>query len=392
MKQGFNVQFYCRNSKVQKNGLAPMEIAVNINGTRKFVQLPFKCLPSDFNKKRQPKEIQDYITGMRKRINEILADMVNSGETLTTQSLVNYIKNGGYKSYTVEDLFNDFLAINKKRIGTTLSQGVYEKYELVRDLFFSLIGKDTECTNITPAHVASFKATCESKYKTSTTGGYLQKLKTVLTFAQDNGKLKINPFMGTKITRGTPDITFLTFEELEALKNLRIENDSLRNVRDYFLFECYSGISYCDIAQLKVEDIQVTDDGTFFIKKNRKKTGKEFTSVLLPQVKDLLVIDNQGVIKNFRFKVITNQKSNTYLKVIKNLLIFNNNLSFLDKNLTTHIARHTYATLLANKFKCRMEVVASALGDSLKITQRHYAKFLSSTTLSEISSAIKKVG
>ena len=59
------------------------------------------------------------------------------------------------------------------------------------------------------------------------------------------------------------------------------------------------------------------------------------------------------------------------------------------KKLTTHLARHTYATLLANKYKCRMEVVASALGDSLKVTVKHYAKFLSETTISEIGSKFK---
>lgn len=383
MKQGFNVQFYARNSRVQKNGLAPIEMAVNINGTRKFIQLPFKCTPSDFNKKRQPKEIQDYITGMRKRINEILADMINSNEPLTTQSLINYIKNGGYKSYTVEDLFTEYLNILQKRLGNTITKGVYEKYVLVRNLFFSLVDKDTECANITPAHVQLFKATCESTYKTSTTGGYLQKLKTVLTFAQDNGRLKTNPFVGTKISRGVPDIDYLTDDEIKTLQNLNTGNTSLDNIKDMFLFQVYSGLAYADMELLKPEDIQECN-GIYFIKKNRKKTGKEFTSVLLPEVKNLLVIDNQGVIIGFRFKVITNQKTNAYLKVIKNL-------SNIDKNLHTHLARHTYATRLLNNYKCRMEVVASALGDSLKITQRHYAKFLPDTTITEISTAIKKV-
>ena len=90
-------------------------------------------------------------------------------------------------------------------------------------------------------------------------------------------------------------------------------------------------------------------------------------------------------IKNLRFKMITNQKENAYLHAIEQILGF-------PRPLTTHLARHTYATLLANKYKCRMEVVASALGDSLKITTKHYAKFLSETTIQEIGKNIKSVG
>ena len=65
MNQSFNVNFYCRESKTTKNGTSPLEIGININGTRKFVSLPFKCFPQEFNRKRQPKEIQDYVASMR---------------------------------------------------------------------------------------------------------------------------------------------------------------------------------------------------------------------------------------------------------------------------------------------------------------------------------------
>lgn len=400
MRQSFNLNFYCRASKSQKNGYAPLELSININGERKFIQLPYKCLPEDFNRKRQPKELVDYQASMRKRVNEILNEMISEQIPLTSQNLKEYLKNGGYKSYTVENLFDEYISILEKRIGSTITKSVFLKYVLVRDLFYTIIDKSAECAAIAPSHIQNFKVVCESKYKESTTAGYLTKLKTVLTYGKDNGKLKINPFVGTKISRGSNDITYLTEDELKYLESLEIENESLRNVRDCFLFECYSGISFVDLKELKASNIR-EENGVMYIQGRRKKTGKEYTSVLLPNARNLIefapkltlsetlskdcnsLSDNELAI-GLRFKMISNQKINSYLHAIERLFSF-------EKSLTTHLARHTYATLLANKYKCRMEVVASALGDSLKITTKHYAKFLSETTISEIGNNIKSV-
>lgn len=417
MRQSFNLNFYCRASKSQKNGYAPLELSININGERKFVQLPYKCLPSDFNRKRQPKELIDYQASMRKRVNEILNEMISEQVPLTTQNLKEYLKNGGYKSYTVENLFDEYLTILDKRMGSTITKSVFLKYILVRDLFYTVIDKNSECTAITPSHVQNFKVICESKYKASTTAGYLTKLKTVLTYGKDNGKLKTNPFVGIKITKGNKDITYLTEKELNILENAEFNNDSLNNVRDCFLFECYSGISYADLKHIKPQDFKY-QNGVWYIQGIRQKTGKEYTAVLLPNFVNLIEAEEKNCpekdekncpeknenncskknedencweegkplkIKDLRFKMITNQKENAYLHAIEQILGF-------PRPLTTHLARHTYATLLANKYKCRMEVVASALGDSLKITTKHYAKFLSETTIQEIGKNIKSVG
>ena len=101
MRGTFNFNFYVRKSKVQKNGLAPMEVSICVNGDRVFVQLPYKCRPEEFNKKRQPKELVDYVAAMRKRINELLADMVASSTPLTANNLKKYLKSGGFETYTL---------------------------------------------------------------------------------------------------------------------------------------------------------------------------------------------------------------------------------------------------------------------------------------------------
>lgn len=422
MAHSFNIQFYVRASKATKNGYAPLEMSININGERKFINLPYKCLPSDFNRKRQPKELLDYMAAMRKRVNEILAQMLSREIPLTTQNLKDYIKNGGYKSHTIENLFDEYLEILRKRIGKSISKSVYTKYELVRNLFYTIVDKDMDSSAILPKHIHTFKATCEAKYQQSTTAGYLTKLKTVITYAIDNGYLNTNPFGGVKITKGQKDIEYLTEGELNYLENLRLENKSLQNVLDSFLFECYSGISFCDLKNLDANSIK-EENGTLYIQGLRQKTGKEYTSVLLPNSQRLIEVSADGknwismkdyknggnlkenffklreddsrgnfgklldinkLQKRFVFRVISNHRLNSFLHEIENLC-------GIKKSLTSHLGRHTYATHLANKYKCRMEVVASALGDSLKVTTKHYAKFLSETTIEEIGKSIKSV-
>lgn len=96
------------------------------------------------------------------------------------------------------------------------------------------------------------------------------------------------------------------------------------------------------------------------------------------------LVDINKLQKRFVFRVISNHRVNSFLHEIENLC-------GIKKSLTSHLGRHSYATHLANKYKRRMEVVASALGDSLKVTTKHYAKFLSETTISEIGKNIKSV-
>lgn len=390
----FNYQFYCRQSKVRKNGLAPVELGITINGKRKFINLPYKCLPSEFNSKKQPKELADYIASIRTRINEILAYLVSSSQPLTAETLSSYLRSGGYQSFSVQNLFDEYIGILEKRVGKTIIKDVFNKYILVRELFYTIIDKEAECNSIAPSHVRTFKAICESRYKTSTVAGYLQKLKSILIYGVDNGRLKTNPFIGTKINKGSKDIDYLTESELDYIANLDIQNNSLRNVRDLFLFECYSGISYADIKNVKESDIR-EENGTYYIIGRRQKTGKEFTSVLLPGFLNLIEFERRpekgfkgNVIQEFggkfRFKCKSLQKINEYLKILQKLYLSDNQGVKSYSVLRTHLGRHTYATILANKYKCRMELVASALGDSLKVTVKHYARFLSETTVNEI--------
>lgn len=371
MKNTSKIQFYARESKKDKNGLVHIEMSVNINQKRVFINLPMQVEPKKFNSKRQPKEYEDYIALMRTRVNEILVEMMAHKEPITAERIREYIRSGGFKSYTVEDMFNDYLFVLGKR---KLSNGVYRKYELVKELFLEENSGSNEVTSITTHSISQFQAKLYGKYESSTAAGYMTKMKTFVKYAIDNGKLQVNPFNGIKITKEKKPIEYLTEKEMETLSNTEIENKSLQNVLDLFLFQASSGLSYADIVQLAKEDIQDDGNGHYYIHKNRVKTGTEYTAFILPQ--------GMKILRKYDYKlnVISNQKMNSYLHIIERQIGFK-------KSLHSHLARHTYCTLLLNR-GIRMEVVSKSAGHkSTKITQQFYAHLEDKTVINEVAAA-----
>ena len=101
----FNINIYCRQSKADKAGLAPLELSIMINQKRCFINLPYKAKPEEFNKKRKPKELQEYINITMGNVNNILAEMARYGIPVTAENLRGYLKTGGFKTYKIKNLF-----------------------------------------------------------------------------------------------------------------------------------------------------------------------------------------------------------------------------------------------------------------------------------------------
>ena len=162
MRTTYNISFYCRKSKADRQGMAAVEISIIINGQRKFINLPFKCSPDEFNRKRKPKYIQDYIDAQRVKVATTLTEMATEGIPVTAESLREYVRAGGVRSYTINDLFNDYFKLLDKRLSSgKVSKSVYDKYCWVRKIFGH---GDKECTAITPSMVQEFYLMLQEKY------------------------------------------------------------------------------------------------------------------------------------------------------------------------------------------------------------------------------------
>ena len=375
-----NVSFYCRESKKNKDGLAPIELSLIINGKRCMVQLPRKEDPAAFKRdinSKKDNDLKDYLRSVRVRLNEIETIFLREGQALTADSLRAYYKSGGFIVYTVGNLFDDYMRILAKRVNVDLRPKTYRKYEIARDKFYKILPSTEPVSSITHAVIMDYQASMNKYLDYVTTNGYCQRVKTVVQFGIDNGRIKVNPFSGIKLRKGEKSVQFLTEEEIEKIRTTDFHNESLNKVRDLFVFQAASGLSYTDMAKLEPSDVQQAPNGQYYIHDKRNKTGVYYTAVILEEGVDILKR------YNFRLPIITNHKVNAYLKTIRDLC-------GIEKPIFSHVARHTYATRCLNR-GIRLEVVAKLLGHrTTKITQ-HYAKLLDKSILSEVKEAFNKV-
>lgn len=380
MRTTFSIQFYCRRSKTNKSGEAPIECSIVICGERTFFNLPMKADPVAFNKRKQPQEISDYLDIEKVKIKKVVNEMLDNDIPVNPTNLREYIRNGGVKTYTVRQLFDDYLHILSKRVDADdLSMVCYKKYAAISKRFLARVNPDAECSCITNAMVKSFVTELYVEYDDSTAAGMATKLKTFIKFGIDNGRFQVNPFAGIKITKGWKPIEMLSDSDFDKICQKTFNIDRIDKVKDMFVFACGSGMAYCDLKELKPEDFQEID-GNLCVIKQRHKTNNTFVAVLLPWAVEVA----RKYEYNLGRLVISNQKFNAYLGEIKDLCHVTS-----VRSLHTHLGRHYYCNHLLNA-GVRPEVVAKAAGHSnYKTLMKHYARIEEVTTVKEITSLLQ---
>lgn len=373
----FSISYYCRNSKTNKNGVAPLELCININQERLFVNLPVKFDPKAFAKKRKPADIEQLLNEYKTKVNEILTTLMRENIPITASTLRDYLRTGGNKSKTIKNLTDEYLVRIKSKVGKTLTEKVYRKYELVRDFLFEELGKDTELCSITNGHIIRCYEVLKQKYLPSTSAGYMVKIKSMFYYAVDNGMIKTNPATSIKINKGAVKVEYLSDDDLMKIRNLDLEDiDRLNKVRDLLLFQASIGVAYCDLVNFD-SSLIVETNGVFTYTGNRQKTGIEYTTVILPEGMEILKKYNGQP------PLISNQKYNANLKDIQRL-------AGVRTNITTHLLRKTYAHRMLNA-GVKIDTVARLLGHSNSIiTQRIYCKKTTSTVASEVALILSK--
>lgn len=199
---------------------------------------------------------------------------------------------------------------------------------------------------------------------------YVAYFKKIIRVAYANGWLDRDPFYNFKLRPKTIDKEFLSNDEVVKLVQADFSIPRLEQVRDVFIFSCYTGLAYVDVAKLREDDIVIGMDGRRWIKVNRTKT-KTLSSIPILPIAEQIISKYASLPKheNKLLPVYSNQKTNGYLKEIADL-------SGITKKLTFHMARHTFATTVTLSNGVPIESVSKMLGHkSLKTTQ-HYAKIL----------------
>lgn len=374
-----SINYYCRPSKKGKDGLSPVEMGVNVNGTRFFVNLPRRSNPSSFQRemlKRTPTPLKEYLLAVETSIRSYETKCLSKGKRIGADDMREFIRNGFYSptenlGYLI-DRFYEYVD------GKDVAPCVKKKYRLVVNNFLASSGltRESGIEEISAGKCRDFVEYLTRKYKNSSLSGMVCRFKALLTYGVENNLLDRNPMYGIKVKKQEVKIETITYEEYERLKALDLSwCERLEKVRDLFCFSCGTGLAYTDTQNLSAADFKTNNEGQVYLSKERAKTGVLFTLVVLP---DALAIARKY---DYNLPKISNQKMNSYLKELQDL-------ARIKTTLTCHKSRHFYARTLLNKYHFSLDIVARCLGHSNTNISRHYAKLFSST----VFDAFKEIG
>ena len=275
------------------------------------------------------------------------------------------------------EIFDQWLVEYSKMVGITTSKRTLDKYILVRnrlqDYIASQLGvKDISLEEVTPKFLSNFDNYLRVEYNMANNHAMKirQKLRTIYKVAIDNGWVSKNPFSTVKIHFDPVERDVLTKLELTALIQTDMIFDRLEKMRDVFVFACFTGLAHCDVAGLTKENIITDEDGQVWLKTHRQKTS-EVVDIPLLEIPQLIIKKYQGM-KELNGKLLptlTNSCSNLYLKEVAVRCGIN-------KTLTFHMARHTFATTVTLSNGVPIESVAKMLGHRNIRTTQIYAKVI----------------
>lgn len=372
------LNFICRASKARKTGLSPIELSIIINGNRTIITLDRQIIHTKFNTKTQTvkgdKQINEYLETIRKKCYHIENELIKL-DKFDIDTFIYSFKNGiPQKEDTLLAIYDKHNELYRQNVevGKTKDTAYY-KYirnrERLAEYLISIGKQDIKLKDITPSFVENFQNYCLKTLKVNTTNKELKKLKRILEFAVKEGYISVNPFRLT-LREEKLDYDVLTKDDIDILLNCKFSEDRLDKVRDCFIFQCYTGLAYSDMAQLTKDDIQ--DD---VIYGRRQKTDIQYVVPLLPVAKNILEK------YDYQLPIISNQKYNQWLK-------FLGELSGLNKSLHSHLARHSFACLLLNS-GVDMKTISRTMGHSnSKITEHTYAFMNNETVIDNVRKAL----
>ena len=345
----------------EKKGLVQIEVCSERK--RKWIGTGVKVYADQWDDKRKVTARPDSLDLnmkldlMMSNILEYVNSLIRRKVPFDFESLDVFLKNS-----SESDSFIDFI-VRRTDGRKDRAEGTIKHYRTLVKVLEDF-GRINYFHDLTRSNITMFDDYLRSKgIKDTTVYGYHKNMKAYINEAIRFGIISENPYVGLKINRGKSDKRkYLTYEEMRRMERCRITDPSVNRVRDLFLFQCYTGLAYSDLYKFDFASDVERRGNKFIIADRRVKTNEDYFIVLLSPAMDILKK------YDFDLPVISNQKYNDYLKVAASF-------AKIDKNLTTHCARHTFAVFALNN-GVPMEVVSKMLGHTNIKTTQIYAKVL----------------
>ena len=373
--------FYLKKSKPDSEGRVMIYLRITVNGKRAELSTGRKTFPHKW--KVSLSMVQGFSEDVRQLnayLNKMRTDLYKQAEKLKENDLpITAIYLGKDQKYKMLlEIFQEHNDQVESLIGKDFAAGTAERYRTARNHLAEYIKHDYSKNDIPIKQVDhGFIAGFEYYLKTQRKCGhntafkYVVNFKKIVRIAYANGWITKDPFVNWKVRLKNVEREFLSAEELQQLIDTPFNNQRLEQVRDCFVFCCFTGLAYADVKKLTSDDFVTGIDGELWINTNRTKTKTKSNIPVLPTPLTILkkYEDSPHLVNNKVLPVLTNQKMNAYLKEIADL-------SGIKKNLTTHLARHTFATTVTLSNGVSIESVSKMLGHKSLRTTQHYAKIL----------------
>jgi integrase len=357
-----------RKCQATKKKAAVVELKITARNERKYISTGVKLLKNEWSNgsvvgRKDWKELNDQLQALKRKCSEIITRMMEEG-SLDLNAIPQILK----AELMQQETFIDYAKELAERRYRTITAGTRQHYEVMFKFLESWKGL-VYFSDITERNILKMDdELCRRGLKECSRWNYHKLVKTFIIQAVEDGLVKRNPYSRLDIKKGDEDglTRFLTPDEFHRFETCVIPIERLARVRDLFVFQTYTMMSYSDMAAFRAEDC-VSIQGQMVYRSSRVKTEQPFTVVLLRPA--LVILQKYGG----QLPMISNVKYNAYLK---NAVLY----AQIDKPVTTHWARHTGATMLLNEGKVPMHIVQHILGHAtIRETERTYAKVLDRT-------------
>lgn len=379
----FRILFYIKRGNPKKNGNVVIMGRITIDGERSQFSTKLEVNPTVWDNKSgrvqgnsaKAVNINHVLDNYRGKATMHYNKLIDVNGYASPEKIKNALFGFEEKSKTIMYYFGKFNEQYKSKVGTVVTRTTYLRYELAQKRLGEFMEetrkvKDMPYREISTVFLQEFYLFLRNKYKSGNNNAMktMQHVRAVFCYIKNTGEYFSDPFANFKISFEKIERSYLTKEELEILYNRKFGAERLEKVRDVFLFCCYSGLSYSDLYNLTKEQIRTGIDGNLWIMDTRNKTGVPYKVPLL----DIPV----AILKKYEYlqdegkllPVISNQKMNEYLLEIANLCGIN-------KKITCHVARHSFATLCLTE-GMSIETVSKLLGHTKIKTTQIYARII----------------
>lgn len=390
--------------KKAKNDEAIIYVRITVNKRRAVISTKRKIPVDHWDNVRKKvrgnsaaaKSINEYLDLVTSQIYQCYQKLAFNGNFVTAQRVKAKYLGQDKDSKTLIEIID----YHAKKIGNSLAPGTVRNFSISSEYVKKFLVQERKTSNVFLSEL-DYKFLCDFEkflveyypkghpraMSHNTVMKHIQRLRKIVTLAYNMEWTDRDPFRRWKNTFERKEREFLSANELSNLENYNFPVDRLDRVRDLFVFSCYTGISYVDIMNLTLNNISMGIDGNNWIISKRQKTDIPIKIPLLDPAREL--IKKYGnhpvtIVSGTLLPVITNEKLNVYLKEVA--LICG-----IKKNLTFHMARHTFATTVTLSNGVPIETVSKMLGHTKISTTQIYARVLENKISEDMNLLMEKL-